>query len=71
MLSHSYAHFSVKHPWGHRTILLIVLVVFLISCYQLLSNENLVYGLGCLFAFLAILLFSRASDFKRKYLGHE
>lgn len=71
MLSHLYAHFSVKHPWAHRIILLVVLLVFMVSCYQLLNNEKLIYCLGCLFSFLAIVLFSRASNFKRKYLGSE
>ncbi|ELP5727276.1 hypothetical protein QTV44_000458 [Vibrio vulnificus] len=71
MIGRKYAHFSVKYPWVHRLNLLIALLIFVISCYELLANENLWYGLGTGVTFLMVLVFALASEFKRKYLAHE
>ncbi|EGQ7955075.1 hypothetical protein JRK27_000840 [Vibrio vulnificus] len=71
MIGRKYAHFSVKHPWIHRFNLLVALMIFAVSCYELLADENLWYGLGTLFTFVLLLVFASASEFKRKYLSHE
>ncbi len=65
----SYAHFSVNHPLMHKTNLLLVLSIFVISCYQLLANESIEYAAGFIFVMLPLIVFSKASDYKRKYLG--
>ncbi|PSU29844.1 hypothetical protein [Photobacterium lutimaris] len=65
----AYAHFSVNHPLMHYTNLLIVLAVFITSCYQLLANENLTFASGILFVVLPTIVFARSSDYKRKYLS--
>ena len=64
----AYAHFSVNHPLMHYTNLLAVLAVFIVSCYQLLANENLLFASGLLFVVLPTIVFARSSDYKRKYL---
>lgn len=65
----AYAHFSVKYPAIHIANLLIVLSVFIISCYQLLANENLQYAAGFVFVILPIIVFAKSSDYKRKYMS--
>ncbi|WP_241749909.1 hypothetical protein, partial [Vibrio vulnificus] len=55
----------------YRFNLLVALMIFAVSCYELLANENLWYGLGTLFTFVLLLVFASASEFKRKYLSHE
>ncbi|HAS6346813.1 hypothetical protein LZU85_02525 [Vibrio sp. IRLE0018] len=71
MIGRKYAHFSVKYPWVHRFNLLFTLAIFIVSCYELLANENLRYGVGIAVTFLMVLVFALASEFKRKYLAHE
>lgn len=71
MIGAKYAVFSVKHPWLHRLNLLIVLSISLVSGYQLLVNEQLIYSVGALITLLSIIVFASASDFKRKYVHIE
>ncbi|WP_045495431.1 hypothetical protein [Vibrio hyugaensis] len=66
-----YAQYSVKRPWFHRINILFVLLVFVVSAYELLENEEFIYLLGVAFTFLATALFASASSFKKRYLGHE
>lgn len=65
----AYAHFAVNHPIIHYANMLVVLAVFVVSCYQLLANENLLFVLGLLFVVLPTIVFARSSDYKRKYLN--
>ncbi|KHT61570.1 hypothetical protein RJ45_21880 [Photobacterium gaetbulicola] len=65
----AYARFSMNHPYMHYANLLIVLAIFIISCYQLLANENLNFAAGLLFVVLPTFVFARSSDYKRKYLS--
>ena len=41
----------------------------LVSVYQLVENEQLVYANGIAFALLSVVMFARASDYKRKFLA--
>lgn len=64
-----YAHFSVNHPLIHKTNILITLAIFILSCYQLLENNNLQYAIGFVLVAIPTLIFSKSSDYKRKYLS--
>jgi len=52
----------------HNINLTIVISVMLVSVYQLIENEQLVYANGIAFALLAVIMFTRSSDYKRKFL---
>ena len=67
----TYAHFSVKHPYLHKANVLILMGVFLASCYQLLANENIEYAAGFLIVMFPTFIFAKSSDYKRKYLSAE
>jgi energy-coupling factor transporter transmembrane protein EcfT len=64
-----YAHFSVNHPFVHQFNLLIVLAIFMVSCYQLLANEAIVFSIGFVLIALPLFVFAKASDYKSKYLS--
>lgn len=66
-----YAHFSVNHPYLHKSNLLIVLIIFVLSCYQLLANENLEYAAGFLFVMIPTIIFAKSSAYRQKYLSIE
>lgn len=63
-----YAIFTNNNPLLHNINLMIVILVMLVSVYQLIENEQLVYANGIAFALLSVLMFARAADYKRKYL---
>ncbi len=65
----SYAHFSVNHPLAHKTNLLLLMIFFLTCSYQLLANEKIEYALGFIIVIFSIVIFAKASDYKRKYLS--
>ena len=65
----TYAHFSVNNPYLHKANILILLVIFSVSCYQLLANENIEYAAGFLIVFIPTFIFAKSSDYKRKYLS--
>jgi len=65
----AYAHFTVKHPYIHTLNLFTMLSVFMISGYQLLVNENLIYAAGFLLVSIPTFIFAKASDYKRKYIS--
>lgn len=65
----AYAHFTVKHPYIHGFNLITLLVIFMVSGYQLLENENLAYAAGFLIVSIPTLIFAKASDYKRKYIS--
>lgn len=65
----AYAHFSVNHPVIHTTNILLVMMIFIFSCYQLLANENITFALGFLLVIFPTVLFAKSSDYKRKYLS--
>lgn len=64
-----YAHFSVNHPLIHKSNILMTFVIFILSCYQLLENNNLAYAIGFILVAIPTLIFARSSDYKRKYLS--
>ncbi|NQZ50483.1 MAG: hypothetical protein HRT95_09980 [Moritella sp.] len=63
-----YAIFTNKFPMLHNINLMIVIFVMLVSVYQLVENEQLAYANGIAFALLSVVMFARASDYKRKFL---
>ncbi|MGR5146663.1 hypothetical protein ACQKP8_08985 [Photobacterium alginatilyticum] len=65
----AYAHFTVKHPYIHGLNLIALLVIFIVSGYQLLENENLIYAAGFLLISIPAVIFAKASDYKRKYIN--
>ena len=64
-----YARFSVNHPYFHASNLLILLGIFILSCYQLLANEKLEYALGIVALIIPMVIFAKSSEYKRKYLS--
>ncbi|PSW22331.1 hypothetical protein C9I98_03250 [Photobacterium sanctipauli] len=65
----AYAIFSSNHSKIHIFNLVVVMMVFAFSCYQLLANENLIFSNGLLFSALMIGFFARSSSYKRKYFA--
>ncbi|MFT7683653.1 MAG: hypothetical protein ACI935_003153 [Moritella dasanensis] len=63
-----YAIFTNNHPMPHKFNLFITILVMLVSIYQLIENEQLIYANGIAFALLSVVIFARASEYKRKYL---
>jgi len=63
-----YAIFTNNYPILHNINLMLVIIIMLVSVYQLIENEQLLYANGIAFALLSVVLFARASDYKRKYL---
>jgi hypothetical protein len=47
---------------------MVVILVILVSLYQLIENEQLIYANGIAFALLSVVILARASEYKRKYL---
>jgi len=47
---------------------MIVILIMLVSVYQLIEYEQLAYANGIAFALLSVAIFARASDYKRKFL---
>lgn len=64
-----YAIFATNHPLSHAINILIVSLIMLFSIYQVVEQEMLIYSNGIAFSLICILVFSRASDYKRKYLN--
>ncbi|PSW19502.1 hypothetical protein C9I98_11320 [Photobacterium sanctipauli] len=64
-----YARFSVNYPIVHKLNILLVAAIFLLSCYQLLANENLLFGISLLLITIPTFIFAKSSDYKRKYLS--
>ncbi|ELR65058.1 hypothetical protein C942_01629 [Photobacterium marinum] len=45
-------------------------MIFFLTCsYQLLANEKIEYALGFIIVIFSIVIFAKASDYKRKYLS--
>lgn len=65
----AYAHFSVNHPLVHKFNLLVVLTIFIVSCYELLANEEIIFSLGFVLIVFPALVFAKASNYKQKYLS--
>ena len=68
MLSRSYAIFSKNYPILHNLILMLVFSLMFYSIYQLVENENLIYGFGVLFGLISSILFAKSSKYSRQYL---
>ncbi|WP_157097612.1 hypothetical protein [Photobacterium sp. J15] len=52
----------------HWMILCGLFLLVMLSTYQLLANEELVYGFGLMVPVLPMFVFAKASDYRRKYL---
>ncbi|WP_033197568.1 hypothetical protein [Moritella dasanensis] len=63
-----YAIFTNDHPRLHNLNLMVVILVILVSLYQLIENEELIYANGIAFTLVSVVIFARASEYKRKYL---
>ncbi|PSW21153.1 hypothetical protein C9I98_04160 [Photobacterium sanctipauli] len=63
-----YARFSLNRPWAHRLFLLTMALMLMVSVYQVLANESLVYIANIGLVACIVPLFAMASDYKRKYL---
>ena len=64
-----YAIFTNNYPMLHNINLMVVILVMLVSVYQLVENVQLAYANGIAFALLSVAMFARASDYKRKFLA--
>lgn len=64
-----YAMLSCNHPLLHKLNLLVVLTLMITSCYQLLSNENLLFTSGLAVSIIVLVFFGKTSEYKRKYLN--
>ncbi len=65
-----YAKFSHYHPWTHRILLLISIAIFAVSTFMLLVKSEVIFGLGLIALFFPLILFSKASDYRRKFFSH-
>ena len=66
-----YALFSIKHPNWHRFNLTAAILLMLICSYQLVENESLLFANGIAMSFILIVIFSRAADYRKKFLSHK
>lgn len=64
----SYAYFSASHRMAHLYLILMTFAVFVFSAWSLLSNENLVYAAGVVGPVVPLILFAKASDYRRAYV---
>lgn len=63
-----YAVFSSKYPLVHRSYVAGVILISIMSAYELLENENF-FCIGLLlFSLISIMIFSKSSKYKQKYL---
>ena len=64
----SYAILSKKYPHLHKINIMLVTLISIVSGYQLIENEQLVYSAGLVVSFICLGVFSRASKYKRQFL---
>jgi hypothetical protein len=64
----SYAILSKNHPQLHKFNVMIVTLISIISGYQLIENEQLIYTTGLVVSLICLVIFSRASEYKRRFL---
>ncbi|MBY5947402.1 hypothetical protein [Photobacterium rosenbergii] len=67
----AYARFTVNHPIFHSLNLVAVFGLFILCCYQLLVEEELVFGTGFFVVMIAVGLFAGAADYRSKYLSRD
>ncbi|MCW8330168.1 hypothetical protein MD588_15265 [Photobacterium sp. SDRW27] len=63
-----YAQFAFNNPKLHFLNLCLLAMVIMVSTYQVLANEELVFSIGLLLPVVPFFVFAKASDYKRKYL---
>ena len=64
----SYAILSNKYPRLHKVNVMTVILISIVSGYQLIENEQLIYTAGLAASLLCLVIFSRASEYKRRFL---
>jgi len=65
----AYSKFSKNNQLLHRFHIIFLLVIVLISTYQLLEFNRVIFSLGFIFIVPSIVLLSKSSTYKRKYLN--
>ncbi|MGK0270234.1 MAG: hypothetical protein ACI88H_000877 [Cocleimonas sp.] len=63
-----YAILSKKYPHLHKINIMIIIFISLVSGYQLIENERLDYSIGLAVSLICLIIFSRASEYKRRFL---
>ncbi|RWX56192.1 hypothetical protein EDI28_07865 [Photobacterium chitinilyticum] len=63
-----YARFSQKHPKTHVTFVALMVLSIIVSMALLLLQEKLIFTFGLLIAIFPLVLFAKASDYRKKYL---
>jgi hypothetical protein len=61
----SYAVLSKKYPHLHKINIMIVTLISIVSGYQLIENEELIYTTGLAVSLICLVIFSRAAKYKR------
>ncbi len=64
----SYAVLSNNYPHLHKINIMIVTLISIVSSYQLIENEKLIYAAGLAVSLACLVVFSRASEYKRRFL---
>lgn len=66
----AYARMSKSRPYFHWFNVFLTLFVFVLCGYQLLANEEIIFGFGFVFVGLMVTLFGQASSYRQKYLNN-
>ena len=63
-----YAILANKFPQLHKFNVMIVAFISMVSSYQLIENEQLIYAAGLALSLICLVIFFRASEYKRRFL---
>ncbi|CED62322.1 membrane protein (plasmid) [Moritella viscosa] len=69
MLVRTYSKFAKNNQLFHRLHIISLLLITLISAYQLLEFNRIIFSLGFVCIVPSIVLLSKSSTYKRKYLN--
>ncbi|CAM3156849.1 Membrane protein [Moritella viscosa] len=69
MIVRSYSKFSKDNPFCHKLHIISLLIITLFSIYQVLEFNRVIFFIGFIFIIPSIVLLSKSSTYKRKYLS--
>ena len=64
----AYARLSVKLPYFHWFNVILTFAIFVLCCYQLLANEEIIFSFGFIIIAANVILFAMANSYRQKYL---
>lgn len=68
MIVRAYSISAKKNQFWHKLHIISLLIITLFSAYQLLEFNRLIFSLGFICVIPSMVLLSKSSTYKRKYL---